>query len=179
MSTFAAYDPGPGRRRPAQPAPTIRDATAADVPACAELIVSRTGGDPAARAGRLRRDLGNPDRYQVVAESERGIVGYGAAILHSPAPLAAPDVAPAGYYLIALIVAAHSRRRGIGELLTVRRMHWIQQRADEAWYFANVANGATIDLHRRHGFEEVTRKFSFPGAPLRPGTGVLLRARLS
>lgn len=33
--------------------------------------------------------------------------------------------------------------------------------------------------YERFGFEEVTRDFTFPGAPLQPGTGVLLRAPLA
>jgi GNAT superfamily N-acetyltransferase len=76
------------------------------------------------------------------------------------------------------IVDPRWRRQGIGELRTVDRMAWTAERADAVWYFANIANGATLDLHRRFGFVEVTRDFTFPNAPLAPGTGVLLRAPL-
>ncbi|MEV0285232.1 hypothetical protein AB0H36_14070 [Kribbella sp. NPDC050820] len=58
-------------------------------------------------------------------------------------------------------------------------MRWTSGRADCVYYFANLANGATLDLHHRLGFTELTRAFSFPGDPLRPGTGVLLRADLT
>lgn len=58
-------------------------------------------------------------------------------------------------------------------------MRWTAERADEIYCFANLANRPTLDLHERLRFEEVTRDFSFPGAPLEPGTCVLLRAPLT
>jgi ribosomal protein S18 acetylase RimI-like enzyme len=87
-------------------------------------------------------------------------------------------MAPTGFYLVGLIVSPAWRRHGIGELLTVERMRWTAERADTIHYFANLANGPTLDLHKQLGFTELTRDFTFPGNPLKPGTGVLLQAPL-
>ena len=131
------------------------------------------------RRQKLVADLEHPDRYTVVAcSSDAQVVGYASVFRHDLSPEHPPGTAPSGYYLVGLIVAPEWRRHGIGELLTEARMRWTAERADTIWYFANVANGATLDLHERFGFEEVTRDFSFPNAPLQPGTGVLLKAAL-
>lgn len=177
-STFAEYDPAAGQRAPTPSSVLVRPATPADLAVCAALIVSRTGGDPAQREQRLLDELGKPERHHCVADSNGEVVGYAGVMAHAPSALSEPDVAPAGYYLIGLIIDSRWRRRGIGELLTVARMDWVRQRAAEVWYFASLANGATLDLHERLGFQEVSRAFSFPGSPLRAGTGVLLRAPL-
>ncbi|PZS30630.1 MAG: N-acetyltransferase [Pseudonocardiales bacterium] len=175
---FADYEPtARPAKKPTSPVQVHR-LTATDVTACAALIASRGGGDPDVSADKLRRDLAHPDRHLFVAASGEDIVGYGAVIRHEPTPVDPPDTAPAGYYLVGLMIASHWRRRGIGELLTTSRMTWVRQHTDEVWCFANIANAAVLDLQRRLGFAEVTRQFSFPGAPLAPGTAVLLRAPL-
>ncbi|WP_185445923.1 GNAT family N-acetyltransferase [Kribbella qitaiheensis] len=145
---------------------------------CARLIVSRAGGSVAERRERLLADLENPDRYVAVACAGDDVVGYGGVIRHQLMSGMPADTAPSGYYLIGLIIAPKWRRYGIGELLTIDRMRWTAERADEIYYFANLANGAILDLHQRFRFEEVTRDFTFPNAPLKPGTCVLLRAPL-
>jgi hypothetical protein len=63
--------------------------------------------------------------------------------------------------------------------LTDKRLRWIGERAREAWFFANARNQASIDLHRRFGFEEVSRSFSFPGLAFDGGEGILFRVRLN
>jgi ribosomal protein S18 acetylase RimI-like enzyme len=143
------------------------------------LIVSRTGGSAEDRLERLQGDLEHPERYVAVACADEQVVGYGGVIRHDRLPEHPAGTAPSGYYLIGLIVAPGWRRHGIGELLTLERMRWTAERADSIWYFANLANGAILDLHERFGFEAVTRDFTFPGAPLKPGTCVLLQAPLA
>lgn len=106
------------------------------------------------------------------------VIGYAGVIHHQVSPDHPPGTAPSGYYLIGLIIEPHWRRHGIGERLTEARMQWVAQRADSVWYFANHANQSILDLHRRFCFAEVTRDFTFPGAPLVPGTCILLRASL-
>jgi len=176
VTSFADYQPGVGRRSALV---EVRAAEVADLDACAELIVSRTGGSAAERRGRLLADLSDPDRYAVVAVVDSEVIGYGGVIRHEVSPTDPTTMAPTGYYLVGLIVAPAWRRHGIGELLTTQRMRWTAERADAIYYFANLANGATLDLHSRLGFREVTRDFTFPSDPLKPGTGVLLRADLS
>jgi ribosomal protein S18 acetylase RimI-like enzyme len=152
---------------------------AADLDVCAQLIVSRTGGSADERRVRLQADLDDPTRYSVVACVDDQVIGYAAVIRHELSPDDPPTTAPTGYYLIGLIVSPDWRRHGIGELLTTERLRWTAERADDVYYFANLANGAILDLHERFGFTEVTRDFIFPRAPLKPGTCVLLRAELS
>jgi ribosomal protein S18 acetylase RimI-like enzyme len=175
MSGFAEYRPGAARQTVDV---VVRPAVEADLGTCAELIVSRTGGSVEQRRQRLEGDLANPERYTVVAEVAGEVVGYGAVIRHQISPADPPTTAPDGYYLIGLIISPDWRRHGIGELLTRERMRWTAERADEIYSFANLANGAILDLNQRFGFTEVTRDFTFPNAPLKPGTCVLLRAAL-
>jgi ribosomal protein S18 acetylase RimI-like enzyme len=175
MNGFAVYDPDSARLA-AEGAILVRPAVSADLDACAELIVTRTGGPVEKRRAMLVEDLQRVDRYVAVACAESEVVGYGGVFRHEFT--SEHPAAPAGYYLVGLIVAPAWRRYGIGELLTLERMRWTAERADEIYYFANVGNGATLDLHQRLGFSEVTRDFTFPKAPLKPGTGVLLKAPL-
>ena len=44
---------------------------------------------------------------------------------------------------------------------------------------ANARNTASIELHERFGFEEITRRFSFPGLTFKGGEGILFRLRLN
>jgi ribosomal protein S18 acetylase RimI-like enzyme len=175
MTGFAEYRPGVARQAVDV---VIRPAVDADLTRCAELIVSRTGGPVDVRRARLVADLEHPDKYTVVAEIDGEVVGYALVLRHQLSPTDPPNTAPDGYYLIGLIVSPDWRRYGIGDLLTTERMRWTAERADEIYYFANLENGATLDLHQRFGFTEVTRDFTFPNAPLKPGTCVLLRAPL-
>jgi len=46
---------------------------------------------------------------------------------------------------------------------------------DEIWYFTNAAS---LLLHYRLGFREVTRDFTYPGVTFTGGVGVLCRACL-
>jgi hypothetical protein len=52
---------------------------------------------------------------------------------------------------------------------------WTPARPDAAWYFANARNRASLDLHARLGFEEVTRAFDLAGVTFEGGEGVLCR----
>lgn len=174
MNGFADYRPELSRQQPEESI-SIRAAVADDLKVCARLIVSRAGGSVEERRERLLGDLADPNRYVAVACAGDEVVGYGGVIHHELTP---PHTAPTGYYLIGLIVDPRLRRHGVGELLTLDRMRWTAERSDSVWYFANLANGAIRDLHARLGFVEVTRDFTFPRAPLEPGTGVLLRAPL-
>ncbi|MFI5694920.1 GNAT family N-acetyltransferase [Kribbella sp. NPDC051586] len=173
---FAEYQPGVGRQSADV---QVRPGVLRDLDACAELIVSRTGGSAAERRERLVADLANPERYIAVAVVDDEVVGYGGVIRHELSPDDPPKTAPSGYYLIGLIVSPDWRRHGIGELLTRDRIRWTAERADAVYYFANQANSAILDLNQQFGFTEVTRDFTFPRAPLEPGTCVLLRAGLN
>ncbi len=127
----------------------------------------------------LWREVEDPEHQLLVAEIGDAIAGYGRAGLFEPGPEAPADTAPRGYYLTGVFVHPERRRGGIGAALTRARLEWIGERAEDAWFFANARNGASIELHRRFGFEEVTRRFSFPGATFAGGEGILFRLRLT
>jgi ribosomal protein S18 acetylase RimI-like enzyme len=157
----------------------IREAALADVDRCAELgrlaAPERSSSD---WSDALRLDVESPEHLLVVAESGGEIVGYGRARLFEPAPDAPADTVPHGYYLTGLFVLPEQRGMGIGTELTRVRLDWIGERAADAWFFANARNTASIELHRRLGFEEVSRRFSFPGLTFEGGEGILFRLRL-
>jgi aminoglycoside 6'-N-acetyltransferase I len=93
----------------------------------------------------------------------RGVAGFGRVQLLTPSAEAPLNVAPLGRYLIGATVDSGWRRRGIGNALTLARLGWVKQRADEVWYFANARSQASIDLRCKHGFVEVTRDFTLRG----------------
>jgi ribosomal protein S18 acetylase RimI-like enzyme len=106
------------------------------------------------------------------------VVGYGRVRHFEPGPQAPPDVAPGGYYLSGIVVHPDWRHQRVGERLTQARMAWTSAFAPEVWYFTNAANQASLRLHHRLGFREVTRDFTFPGVTFTGGTGVLCRASI-
>ena len=160
----------------------VRSAEHRDLEACVELALAASGesvsGAEAWRRG-LATDLDDPDRLLLVAELDARVVGYGRVRTFEPEEGAPPETCPAGYYLLGLYVRPDSRRRGIGLELTDERLDWITERADEAWFFSNAQNTASIALHRSLGFGEVTRRFRFPGATFDGGEGILFRAALA
>jgi ribosomal protein S18 acetylase RimI-like enzyme len=161
------------------PSPLTRQARSSDLEQCALLALQADAEAPAETWQQaLADDLDHPDRLLVVAEMNQELVGYGRARRFVRGLAGPADTAPSGYYLLGLFVRADARRAGIGSALVDARLRWIGQRADEAWYFANAQNAASIELHRPFGFEEVTRAFSFPKVTFDGGEGILFHARL-
>jgi len=157
----------------------IREAAAADVDRCAELgLLAAPERSRKEWSDALRLDVESAEHLLVLAESGGAIAGYGRARLFEPAADAPADTAPGGYYLTGLFVLPDHRGKGIGSALTRARLHWIGERATDAWFFANARNAVSIELHRRFGFEEVSRRFSFPGLTFEGGEGILFRLRL-
>ena len=176
-SRWATYEPG---RRGTDDNLTvdIRPASLADCVEIATISVERDGGNRTDAESRCGRDILDQSRLLLVAATADGLAALGRAGYWEPPAGAPGDVAPAGWYLFGVIVRDDWRRRGIGLELTRRRLDWIRPRADEAFYFANARNRASIDLHARLGFVEVTREFTFPGASFEGGVGILFRADL-
>lgn len=157
------------------PGSLIRAAEPADLPACAALSVSHSGGGAAEAEQRLRYELVRTDRWLLVAVVDGAVAGYGRISEHRPAQ-PGPRDAPAGFYLGGLVVHPACRRRGIGLALTQARMEQVFVAADEVWYFTSATNSASIAMHARLGFMEVTRNFRFPGVTFTNGHGILFRA---
>jgi ribosomal protein S18 acetylase RimI-like enzyme len=154
----------------------VRAACAADLDLLVALEAQRGTGAGDARA-RFARDLDDPRRMLLVAEEAGGLGGFGRVTYLVPGHDASAHPAPEGYYLGGLLVAPALRRTGIGLALTHARMERVFERADRVWYFANARNTASIALHERAGFEEVTRRFEVPGVTFAGGAGVLFVAR--
>jgi ribosomal protein S18 acetylase RimI-like enzyme len=153
----------------------VRAAGPADVTACATLQASHSGGGIAETEDRLRAELARAGRWLLVATVDDVVVGYGRVSEHRPARVG-PHDAPGGYYLGGLVTDHRHRRSGIGLALTRARMSRVFAMADEVWYFTNAHNTASIAMHARLGFTEVTRYFHFPGVTFAGGQGILFRA---
>jgi ribosomal protein S18 acetylase RimI-like enzyme len=161
----------------------IRPALLTDATELGRIEAVREGGDAAQYASRLERaiaSLGTPSEGLILAAQHSGkLVGIAKVRHFAPSNDAPRNVAPTGWYLSGVIVVPEYRRRGIGRLLTEARLDWIAQRDQWAYYFSNVQNRVSIELHRQFGFVELTRDFTYPGALFEGGIGVLFRAELS
>lgn len=161
----------------------IRQAELDDVDRCVQFAIAHLGGDLATWIARFDPDIHEPRRTLLIAESVasgadgRGVIGYGRVSYFDRPDDSEPSVAPAGYYLGGVLVDPEVRRFGVGRALTVARMEWVSERADELWYFANARNEASLEMHKELGFEEVSRQFTFPGVTFDGGEGVLAVVR--
>ncbi|MGI8562101.1 MAG: GNAT family N-acetyltransferase [Candidatus Dormibacter sp.] len=134
-----------------------------------ELVERFSTGLPAARN----------DRLLLVAIVKDEVVGWGQVVHFQPPPEAPANHAPEGWYLSSLLIAQNRRRLGIGATLIQERLAWVSTRASEAYYFANSRNWASIALHKRFAFEELSRDFWFPDVTFPGGgQGVLFRTAL-
>jgi ribosomal protein S18 acetylase RimI-like enzyme len=160
----------------------IRPALLTDVTELAAIEAAREGGEAAEHASKLAKAIAaanaTGDGLVLAALHRRRLVGVGKVTRFAPRPDAAPNAAPAGWYLSGVIVEPDYRRRGVGRSLTRARLDWIAKRDHSAYYFANARNEASIDLHRSFGFVELTRDFTFPGARFDGGVGILFRVDL-
>jgi ribosomal protein S18 acetylase RimI-like enzyme len=156
----------------------IAPAMAGDLDGIANITFEREGGTREQAIDRARRMLAAPAETNVVlvARIQSEVIAYGRiGFIRKPAEAEYSDV-PEGWYLTGVVVGAAHRRRGIALELTRQRVEWISQRANEAFYFANSRNRATIDLHQKFGFQQVRSDFRFPGVTFsQGGIGLLFR----
>jgi GNAT superfamily N-acetyltransferase len=179
-SKWAPYKPG-ARATETLVGLEIRPAVLSDCPDVALVAHQRDDVPIASASARCELDVQADDRLLLVARFADELAAFARAARWEPpstAP-AEPNTAPAGWYLLGVIVRDRWRRRGIGLELTRRRLEWIGKRTGEAYYFANSRNGASIDLHAKLGFIELTRDFTFPGASFEGGEGILFRVELA
>jgi ribosomal protein S18 acetylase RimI-like enzyme len=153
------------------------DAEAAEF--CASWVHAALGGDPDAGRRSFADDLRLPGRALLVARPSvrEEIVGYG-RIRFFEGDRDQARAAPAGHFLLGVMVQPAYRRRGAARSLTVARLDHLAERADEAWYYTNVTNAASRALHGSLGFEEVTTDFEYPGMTFEGGVGILCRIDL-
>lgn len=173
MPDFAPYDPD-ARGSGAPIRAVIRPATHDDLDQLSGFtlaVVTRSRDDWAVM---IDKSLA-ADRLLLVAEVGGRIVAFAQSHHLDEHP---NDHGPAGFYLTGVTVQPAYRRSGLGRDMTVARLDWINDRADEAWYFASVENLASIHLHREFGFEEVRRASVLHGVSFDSGEGVLFRSDL-
>jgi ribosomal protein S18 acetylase RimI-like enzyme len=115
----------------------------------------------------------------LIARFDESIVGYGRCKHFKPPENAPVDCAPEGWYLLGVVTEPQFRRKGVGLKLTYSRLEWISRKNKEAYYFANALNVASIDLHDKLNFKEVTRDFVFPDIQFRGGKGILFKVDLT
>ncbi|MCZ6573022.1 MAG: GNAT family N-acetyltransferase [Planctomycetota bacterium] len=179
MSLFAEYEPAAQGRPVAARALAIRKACVRDVPRLAQLSRQRHGGQEHdhLRSWRIAlQEAQDEERALILVAVILGEqVAFGSARCIDPRDEPAYRAVPAGWYLTGVIVDPAHRRRGIGHALTQARLHWVEGRAACAYYFASAQNRATIDLHKKLGFVELTRDFSFPRITFTGGVGILFR----
>jgi ribosomal protein S18 acetylase RimI-like enzyme len=158
----------------------VRPALLEDRDELAAIVLAREGGTEQIRKSQMETELAKRDggRLLLVAQCGERLAGFGRAGYFDPPAGAPANTAPAGWYLLGLIIAPPYRRRGLGHELTRRRLQWISEKSEEAFYFANARNRATIALHDRFGFTAVTRDFFFPQAAFSGGAGILYRVKL-
>ena len=174
-SMFATYQPESSSQTPFDG--VVREATDGDVDSCLRIMMAREAGNPDQRRARLHQCIESDIEGFFVAEVDGRVAGFGRVQLLTPSPQAPLNVVPLGWYLIGVMVDSRWRRRRLGDALTRARLGWVQQRANEVWYFANARNQASIDLHSKYEFVEVTRDFTAAGVTFDDGmgTGILFR----
>ncbi len=183
---FAPYgprDPGDTGGASVPPSLVIRNAVVEDCESLARISHQRNGGDLAEHVAGFGRELRAPPdptrNLLLAALVDDRVVGYGKADVFVPPDDAPPNCAPRGWYLTGVTIEPPMRRRGIGLALTRARLERVARRSVHAHYFANAMNRASIDLHARLGFEEVTRDFWYPRTSFTGGAGILFRAALA
>ena len=157
----------------------VRPAVAVDCRGVAAIVRERDGVPLADARAHCERDVAGADRLLLVAMVGDELAGFARAARWQRPPRPSDNAAPSGWYLLGVVVRDRWRRHGIALELTRRRLSWIAERANEAYYFTNARNRVSIDLHQHVGFVEVTRDFDFPDASFEGGEGILFRVDLA
>ena len=160
----------------------IRSAESQDLEGLARLCFERYRDSIEVHRDKFQAEISNnpgwQDRLLLVAIVDDSIVGFARANYFEPTPDSLSNVVPPGWYLGGIIVTPGFRRRGIGLELTRRRLNWIAERANVAFCCINALNEASIDLHLRFQFNELSRDISFPGSNFTGGVGILFGLKL-
>ena len=121
----------------------------------------------------IRRSIDESENWLfLIAEHDGTRIGFARAGHFVPPDGAPGNCCPTAWYLLGVVIREKSRRQGAD------RLAWIAARADEAWFFLDTDNEASLALHAEFGFEEITRDFWFPGSNFDRAGGILLHARV-
>ena len=147
----------------------VRVAESSDASAIVAVDVTRQPR-PDTHLAWVTEELVRTDALHVVAEVDGVVIGSSAVKVWS----GHGDV-PLGWYVSGITVVPEWRRRYVADRMLSAELAWMDSRGGSTWSVVSAANGASIDLHHRHGFREVARAATFAGLTFTGGTGVLLR----
>ncbi|MCG2803423.1 MAG: GNAT family N-acetyltransferase [Cellulomonas sp.] len=167
MAPFAVYDPHAHGVKDS--AVVVRHARPDDAVSIVAVDATRQPRTPS-YLDWVTAELARTDAYHVVAQCGEEVVGASAVKLWP-----SPADAPTGWYVSGITVVPGWRRRRIGERMLELELADVDRLHEPTWCVVNARNGASLDLHTRHGFVEVTRAPAFAGITFSGGTGVLLR----
>jgi ribosomal protein S18 acetylase RimI-like enzyme len=161
----------------------VRSATRADIVTIAPISAQREGLQLADCVAAFEREfdaieLGKVQRLLYVAEIGGAIVGFSRSSYLPTHEIDGARAMPQGWYLNGVTVDPVWRRCGVGHAITVHRITRVAERDDCIYYFVNTRNLASIDLHTKLGFQELTRDFALPGLSFVGGEGILFALRI-
>jgi ribosomal protein S18 acetylase RimI-like enzyme len=159
----------------------IRPAVSEDIPCLASIKHSREGGRYETHLKCFQEEILKADdkKLLIVAQIGEKIAGFARAGYFFPPPNSPVSIAPEGWYLLGIIVSPEFRFCGVATELTAFRLDFIAKYAATAYYFSNAKNLVSITLHKKFGFVEIGRNFTFPGVTFTGGRGILFRIDLS
>jgi len=166
VSRFEEYDPQVHGVEDASV--VVRHAGSDDAAAIATVDATREPRPPS-HLDWVVAQLARGDAIHVVAECHGQVVGASAVKVwpeHADAP--------AGWYVSGITVMPSWRRRRVGDRMLALELAGVDRLHEPTWSVVNARNGASLDLHARHGFVEVARAAAFAGITFTGGTGLLL-----
>lgn len=139
---------------------TAEEVDLADLVRCSSALFAEDAGtrDPMMNADwpaqhgleAFRRNLKDPDKLVLVAESEGAVVGHLTAVLAEPNPMQPVRTAS----LVSMYVQPELRSSGIGSLLVDRFLTWAHDgEADWVEVSAYEANADAVRFYERNGFQ--------------------------
>lgn len=137
-----------------------------EIEAAATLAKAGSSHSPTSEFVALfTRDCAQPELALLLGAFEHSsLVGYARAAYFDRRDDAPVSCAPSGWYLLGVVVHPNWVRRGLATRLTNERLTWAAARCSEIFYVANPDNAASIEMHRKLGFEEIARDVSIPPA---------------
>ena len=160
----------------------IREAALRDCDDLTRLQLARTPDDYNKVLAKFKNEisgLSHLNKLLLIAETEQGLIGYARAFYFVPSDYTDSRNCPEGWYLTGVLIDQAHRRLGVASAFTLYRLDWIAERADKAYYFANAQNRVSIELHKKFGFEELTRDFVYPKVEFEGGEGILFVVNLT
>jgi len=150
---------------------SVRVAKGSDASAIVAVDATRQPR-PCTHLAWVTEELARTDAVHVVAEVDGVVIGSSAVKVWS-----GNLDTPLGWYVSGITVIPQWRRRYVADRMLGAELAWMDNRGESTWSVVSAANGASLDLHHRHGFGEVARAETFAGLTFAGGTGVLLRRR--